>query len=88
MIVQLGILYSLWNGKSALMLAAEGGHTETVKTLLDAGANVSVKIVCCTYNGMLSLMSSFLYSYIYNTSREARFAHLPAAPTDFHDSSH
>ena len=42
---QQDILKSRWNGKSALMLAAQGGHTETVKALLNAGADVSLKIV-------------------------------------------
>ena len=36
-----GILKAQWNGKSALMLAAQGGHTDTVKALLNAGADVS-----------------------------------------------
>ena len=40
--VQQDILYSQWNGKSALMLAAQGGHTKTVRTLLNAGAEVNV----------------------------------------------
>lgn len=35
------ILYSRWNGKSALMLAAQGGHIETVEALINAGADVS-----------------------------------------------
>ena len=39
--VQQGILKAQWNGKSALMLAAQGGHIDTVKELLNAGANVS-----------------------------------------------
>ena len=29
-------------GKTALMLAAKGGHTETVKALIEAGADVKV----------------------------------------------
>ena len=29
--------------ETALMLAAQGGHTETVKTLIEAGADVSSK---------------------------------------------
>ena len=40
--VQRDILYSQWKGKSALMLAAQSGHSETVKELLDGGANVNV----------------------------------------------
>ena len=42
MLVQQDILYSQWNGKSALMLAAQGGHTKTVRALLNAGAEVNV----------------------------------------------
>ena len=42
---QQDILKTEWNGKSALMLAAEGGHTETVKALLKAGADVSFHTV-------------------------------------------
>ena len=60
LIVQLGILHWLWNGKSALMLATEGGHTEIVKTLLDAGANVSIKIACCMY----MLMNTLLHVHV------------------------
>ena len=30
------------NGKTALMMAAEHGHTETVQALIAAGANVNV----------------------------------------------
>ena len=30
------------DGKSALMMAAQGGHTETVKALIAAGADVNV----------------------------------------------
>ena len=40
--VQQDILYSQWNGMSALMLAAQGGHTKTVRTLLNAGAEVNI----------------------------------------------
>ena len=40
--VQQDILCSQWKGKSALMLAAQSGHSETVKALLDGGADVSV----------------------------------------------
>ena len=40
--VQQDILYSQWNGKSALMLAAQSGHTKTVRALLNAGAEVNV----------------------------------------------
>ena len=36
------ILYSQWNGKSALMLAAQSGHTKTVRALLNAGAEVNI----------------------------------------------
>ena len=39
--IQQGILKAQWNGKSALILAAQGGHTDTVKALLNAGADVS-----------------------------------------------
>ena len=39
--VQQDILYSQWNGKSALMLAAQSGHTKTVKALINAGAEVN-----------------------------------------------
>ena len=38
------ILYSQWNGKSALMLAVQAGHFDTVKTLLNAGANVRLSV--------------------------------------------
>ena len=31
------------DGKTALMLAARGGHTETAKILIDAGADVKLK---------------------------------------------
>ena len=34
------------DGKSALMMAAQGGHTETVKALIAAGADVNVIILC------------------------------------------
>ena len=30
------------DGKTALMMAAQGGHTETVKALIVAGADVNV----------------------------------------------
>ena len=30
------------DGKTALMIAAQGGHTETVKALIAAGADVNV----------------------------------------------
>ena len=55
--IQQDILRSQWNGKSALMLAAQGGHTETVKALLNAGADVSL-IVYYTYNELLDQMPS------------------------------
>ena len=32
------------NGRTALMTAAEGGHNETMKTLIAAGADVSLKV--------------------------------------------
>ena len=35
-------VYSQKHEFAALMLAAEGGHTETVKVLIAAGANVNV----------------------------------------------
>ena len=47
--IQQDTLRSQWNGKSALMLAAQGGHTETVKALLNAGAGVSL-IVYYSYD--------------------------------------
>ena len=33
------------NGKTALMVAARGGHTETVKALIAAGADVNVMCI-------------------------------------------
>ena len=39
--IEQDILKAQWNGKSALMLAAQGGRTETVEALLNAGADVS-----------------------------------------------
>ena len=32
------------SGVTALMMAAEGGHNETVKTLIAAGADVTLKV--------------------------------------------
>ena len=33
------------NGKAALMMAAQGGHTETVEALIAAGADVNVMCI-------------------------------------------
>ena len=42
------------DGKTALMMAAQGGHTETVKALIAAGADVNV--IICTQVIQLPLM--------------------------------
>ena len=36
------LLLPFKGGKTALMMAAKGGHTETVKALIAAGADVNV----------------------------------------------
>ena len=36
------ILYHYKTGITALMMAAQGGHTDTVKALIEAGADVNV----------------------------------------------
>ena len=42
---------NLQRDETALMLAAQGGHIETVKALIKAGANVNSKVGswCCTH---------------------------------------
>ena len=38
---------------SALMLAAEGGHTETVKTLIEASADMSLATIVVSFTNQL-----------------------------------
>ena len=42
---------NLQRDETALMLAAQGGHIETVKALIKAGADVNSKVGswCCTH---------------------------------------
>ena len=40
----LSVVLSTKVGWTALMIAAEGGHNETVQTLIAAGADVSLKV--------------------------------------------
>ena len=53
-------------GKTALMMAAEGGHTETVKALIEAGADVNAtckQVIHSYWNMMCIMLSSPIHNY-------------------------
>ena len=43
------ILDLSWRGHTALMMAAQGGHTMTVQVLIEAGADVTRRDIMVSY---------------------------------------
>ena len=60
-IVILIYIFSIQYGRSPLLVACEGGHTETTRCLIDKGANVNMFDEVCTINKCSDSYTLFLF---------------------------
>ena len=56
--ITLSVVFSTKYGWTALMIAAKGGHNETVQTLIAAGADLNIQSVTV-------LLATFVYCYMF-----------------------